>query len=88
MVLEAATRHEFIDEETLLVLAAVADELHQMRMPELPQKYHLCLQRNMQSIMAQGKGEEEQGLSTGEEWGGGGSPAIPCAPVAPRHPRA
>lgn len=43
MVLEAAARHELVDKETLLVLAAVADQFNQMRMPELSQKYDLRL---------------------------------------------
>lgn len=43
MVLKAAARHELVDKETLFVLAAVADQFYQMRMPELPQKYDLRL---------------------------------------------
>lgn len=47
MVLEAATWHEFVDEEALLVLAAVADQLHQVRVPELSQEYHLRLRTQL-----------------------------------------
>lgn len=43
MVLKAAAGHELVDKETLLVLAAVSDQFHQMRMPELSQKYDLRL---------------------------------------------
>lgn len=45
MVLEAASRHEFVYEEAFFVLAAVTDQFHQVWVPKLTQKYHLCLQK-------------------------------------------
>jgi hypothetical protein len=36
--------HVLVDEEAVLVLAAVADQLHQVGMPKLAKEDHLCLQ--------------------------------------------
>ena len=44
VVLEAAVLHVLVDEEAVLVLAAVADQLHQVGVPQLPQEDHLRLQ--------------------------------------------
>lgn len=44
VVLEAAMLHVLVDEEAVLVLAAVADQLHQVGMPKLAKEDHLCLQ--------------------------------------------
>jgi hypothetical protein len=41
VVLEAAPGHVLVDEHPLLVLAAVPDELHQMRVAQHPQVHHL-----------------------------------------------
>lgn len=43
VVLEAAPGHVLVDEHPVVVLAAVADELHQMRMAQHPQVHHLRL---------------------------------------------
>lgn len=43
VVLEAAVLHVLVDEQAVLVLAAVADQLHQVGMPQLPQEDHLRL---------------------------------------------
>ena len=43
VVLEAAVLHVLVDEEAVLVLAAVADQLHQVGVPQLPQEDHLRL---------------------------------------------
>ncbi|BAS84644.1 Os03g0408101 [Oryza sativa Japonica Group] len=43
VVLEAALGHVLVDEQAVLVLAAVADELHQVGVPELPKEDHLRL---------------------------------------------
>lgn len=45
MVLQAALGHVLVDEQPVVLLAAVTDELHQVRMPELPQEDHLRLQQ-------------------------------------------
>jgi hypothetical protein len=44
VVLEAAARHELVDQEALLVLATVPQQLHQVLVPELPKEDHLRLQ--------------------------------------------
>ena len=38
MFLQAAPGHELVDEQPVLVLVAVADELHEVRVPQLPQE--------------------------------------------------
>lgn len=38
MLLQAAPGHELVDEQPVLVLVAVADQLHQVRVPQLPQE--------------------------------------------------
>lgn len=43
MLLQAAPRHELVDEQPVLVLVAVADQFHQVRVPQLPQKDDLRL---------------------------------------------
>jgi len=43
MLLQAASRHELVDEQPVLVLVAVADQLHQVRVPQLPQEEHFRL---------------------------------------------
>jgi hypothetical protein len=43
VVLQAAMLHVLVDEEPVLVLAAVSDQLHQVGMPQLPQEDHLRL---------------------------------------------
>lgn len=43
MLLQAAPGHELVDEQPVLVLVAVADQLHQVRVPQLPQEEHFSL---------------------------------------------
>lgn len=43
VVLQAAVLHVLVDEQAVLVLAAVAHQLHQVGMPQLPQEDHLRL---------------------------------------------
>ena len=38
MFLQAAPGHELVDEQPVLVLVAVADQLHEVRVPQLPQE--------------------------------------------------
>ena len=42
-VLQAAVLHVLVDEQPVLVLAAVAHQLHQVGVPQLPQEDHLRL---------------------------------------------
>lgn len=45
VVLEAASEHVLVDEQLVAVgIRAVAHQLHQVLMVELPQVGHLCLQ--------------------------------------------
>lgn len=44
MVLEAPPEHELVNQEPLVILAAEADQLHQVRMPQLAEKVYLRLQ--------------------------------------------
>jgi hypothetical protein len=37
MFLQAAPGHELVDKQPVLVLVAVADQLHEVRVPQLPQ---------------------------------------------------
>ena len=43
VVLEAAFWHVLVDQQAVLLLAAVTHQLHQVRVPELPQENHLRL---------------------------------------------
>jgi hypothetical protein len=43
VVLQAAVLHVLVDEQPVLVLAAVAHQLHQVGVPQLPQEDHLRL---------------------------------------------
>ena len=43
MLLQADPGHELVDEQPVLVLVAVADQLHQVRVPQLPQEEHFRL---------------------------------------------
>jgi hypothetical protein len=38
MLLQAAPGHELVDEQPVLVLVAVADQFHEVRVPQLPQE--------------------------------------------------
>ena len=44
MILQAAPRHEFIHQKPLVILKAVTDQFHQIRMIKLPQVVDFCLQ--------------------------------------------
>lgn len=43
MFLQAAPGHELVDDQPVLVLVAVADQFHEVRMPQLPQEDDLGL---------------------------------------------
>ena len=43
--LQAPGVHELVDQHPVLVLVAVADQFHQVLVPQLPKKENLCLQR-------------------------------------------
>jgi hypothetical protein len=43
MLLQAAPGHELVDEQPVLVLVAVADQLHEVRVPQLSQEEDLRL---------------------------------------------
>jgi prepilin-type processing-associated H-X9-DG protein len=38
MLLQAAPRHELVNEKSVFILVAVADQFDEVRMPQLPQK--------------------------------------------------
>ena len=48
-VLQAAVLHVLVDEQPVLVLAAVAHQLHQVGVPQLPQEDHLRLRSHSSS---------------------------------------
>jgi len=51
VVLQAAVLHVLVDEQPVLVLAAVAHQLHQVGVPQLPQEDHLRLRPQQQKNM-------------------------------------
>lgn len=44
LILQASSRHVFVYQEPVLVLATIPDQLDKMRVPQLPEKNHFCLQ--------------------------------------------
>ena len=46
MIFQTSSKHELIHEQPVVVLTAVPYQLHQIRMPKLPQKIHFCLQEH------------------------------------------
>ena len=50
VLLQALAAHELVDQHPVLVLVAVADQFHQVLVPQLPKKENLCLQRTTHII--------------------------------------
>jgi hypothetical protein len=43
MIFETSSKHEFIDKQPMIILTAVTNQLHKIRMPKLSKKIHLRL---------------------------------------------
>lgn len=41
MIFETSSKHEFIDKQPMIILTAVTNQLHKIRMPKLSKKIHL-----------------------------------------------
>ncbi|GER51164.1 5'-3' exonuclease family protein [Striga asiatica] len=50
MILQASPRHKLVHQKPIIVLQTVANEFHQIRMGELPQIVHFCLQSRTKDI--------------------------------------
>ena len=45
VIFEAPSEHKFVDKQPVIVLTAIPNQLHQIGMPELPQKVDLRLEK-------------------------------------------
>jgi hypothetical protein len=60
MIFETSSKHEFIDKQPMIILTAVTNQLHKIRMPKLSKKIHLRLHQKMKQNQQNAKNHNKK----------------------------